>query len=597
MRFIVSIFLFATSCTIGGNSGAPKRKGEAKTAKAFLADSEEKLRKLQNSAYRAEWVNANFITDDTTKLNAEIGAQWTELATQIAKDSKKYTGKSENEKRQLGQYFLNITVPGPSNSKQNEELAQLKGELGSMYGSGKYCDDNGKCQSLEELSATIENSRDPKVLLEAWTQWRTVSVPMKAKYKKSVELGNVGAKELGFKNLADFWKSKYDMPPEDFEKLADELWGQVQPFYEQLHCYVRGQLNKKYGDNVVSKEGPIPAHLLGNMWGQSWANLTDLMDTGSGSKIDLTKLLKNANYDSQKMVKTAENFFVSLGMPNLPPTFYERSLFEKPKDREVVCHASAWEMDGDDDVRIKMCIKPDDENFRTIHHELGHIYYYLAYQDLPLPFQNSANDGFHEAMGDTLELSMTAKYLKDLGLLDRNAKSSGEIPYLMKMALGKIAFLPFGLMVDKWRWKVFSGEVPSADYNKAWWELRRKYQGLASPVERPEDAFDPGAKYHIPGYTPYSRYFLSHILQFQFHRSLCKTAGFEGPLHECSIYGSKEAGERIWKMMGMGSSKPWPEALEAVSGSPKMDASAIRDYFAPLEKWLVAKNQGMKCGW
>lgn len=297
------------------------------------------------------------------------------------------------------------------------------------------------------------------------------------------------------------------------------------------------------------------------------------------------------------MVKTAENFFVSLGMPKLPETFYERSLFDKPRDREVVCHASAWHVDMEEDVRIKMCIKIDEDSFRTIHHELGHIYYYLAYKSLPPLYQASANDGFHEALGDTIELSITGKYLNDINLLQSGSVQQDEINTLLRMALGKVAFLPFGLMIDKWRWQVFDGRVQPAQYNQAWWDLRTQYQGVKAPNERPADAFDPGAKYHIPAYTPYSRYFLAHILQFQFHRALCKTAGHTGPLHECSIFNNKPAGEKLFAMMKMGASKPWPQALAAVTGSEQMDASALREYFAPLEKWLVEKNQGQKCGW
>ena len=569
------------------------------TTTEFLKQTDKDLKKLNLVTTAADWVHNNFITEDTTLLSSDTYARYTEVATKIAKKSKSYKSSDTYEQRQLDQFLLYLTLPGPADSDKNTELAQLTAGLQSTYGSGKYCRAEEQCENLEELSATIEKSRDPKKLLQAWEGWRTVSVKMKEDYTKTVELGNQGARELGFKDLSDLWKSKYDMSADEFEGSIDKIWSQVKPFYEQLHCYVRGQLNSKYGDAVVKNEGSIPAHLLGNMWAQSWSNLSDLMETGGGTPVDITRLLKNARYDSEKMVKTAENFFVSLGMPQLPETFYQRSLFEKPQDREVVCHASAWHMDMENDVRIKMCIEIDDENFRTIHHELGHIYYYLAYKDLPFVFQNSANDGFHEAMGDTLELSITAKYLKQIGLLGSNLSSSGEIPYLMKMAMGKIAFLPFGLLVDKWRWQVFSGQTTPDKYNQDWWKLREKYQGIKAPSQRPADSFDPGAKYHIPAYTPYSRYFLAHILQFQFHRALCKAAGHEGPLHECSIYGSKTAGDKIWQMMKLGSSKPWPEALELITGSKEMDATAIRDYFAPLEKWLVAKNKekNNQCGW
>jgi len=604
---ILSLFVLVIACSSGEDS-QPKLSAEAidqkvqeatqhRSAKDFLLDAENRLSTIQDSTFLAEWVKSNFITQDTTALASELGAQWTELATSIAKKSRKYKGESPNEQRKLDQFFLGLTVPGPSQPEKNEELSKLKAELESMYGSGKVCDKANNCQNLQQLSEIIEKSREPKKLLKAWTDWRSVSVPMKEKFARTVDLGNIGAQEVGFKDLAALWKSKYDMGPDEFAKNLETIWGEVQPLYEQLHCYVRGQLNTKYGSDIVKKTGPIPAHLLGNMWAQSWSNIYDLMEIGQGESLNLTTLLEKAKYDPKKMVKTAENFFVSLGMPKLPETFYQRSLFEKPQDREVVCHASAWHMDRKDDVRIKMCIKVDDDNFRTIHHELGHIYYYLAYMNKPLPFQNSANDGFHEAMGDTLELSMSPSYLKALKLLDKNTPQTGEIPYLMKMALGKIAFLPFGLMVDQWRWQVFSGELTQKDYNSGWWKLREKYQGVAAPVKRGGNDFDPGSKYHIPAYTPYSRYFLAHILQFQFHKALCSLAGHKGPLHECSIFNSKAAGKKMWEMMTLGSSKPWPEALAVLTGNGSLSAEPLREYFAPLEKWLRDKNKGQQCGW
>lgn len=591
-RILLLFSLFSILSCSGGQSP------EKLSSKEFLEKANADLKQETYLASLASWVQANFITEDTTKISAEYNARYSELATQLAMTSKQYRGKTDDEKRMLDSLLMVLTVPSPNDPAKNKELSNLKSELESMYGSGKYCSDKNSCQSLEDLQKVIAQSRDPKELLKAWEGWRTVSPAMKNKYIKTVEIGNRGSQELGYSHMADLWRSKYDMKPEDFEKELDRLWTEIKPFYEQLHCYVRSKLNKKYGNEVVPLDQPIPAHLLGNMWAQAWDNIIDIVGIqNSGQSLDITKMLENEKYDSRKMVKTAENFFVSLGMPELPPSFYERSLFDKPKDREVVCHASAWHMDLEDDVRIKMCIETDEESFRTIHHELGHIYYYLAYKDKPALYQNSANDGFHEALGDTIELSITSKYLKDIALLKDSSGQNNTNATLLRMALGKVAFLPFGLMIDKWRWQVFDGRTKPENYNQDWWKLRTKYQGVRAPSSRPKEAFDPGAKYHIPAYTPYSRYFIAHILQFQFHKALCETAGHRGPLHECSIFGSKKAGAKIWKMMQMGSSKPWPQALQVATGQPKMDASALRDYFAPLEKWLKKQNKGMTCGW
>ncbi|HEX7708112.1 MAG TPA: M2 family metallopeptidase, partial [Thermoanaerobaculia bacterium] len=436
-------------------------------------------------------------------------------------------------------------------------------------------------------------------LLEAWRGWHTISPPMRGSYTRFVELMNSGAKELGYSDVGAMWRSKYDMPPEQFSAEVDRLWGQVKPLYDSLHCYVRWNLTKKYGADVVPPGQPIPAHLLGNIWAQEWGNIYDLVappKTTAG--FDLTEILqKRKDIDEIEMVRIGERFFTSLGFDPLPQTFWERSMFLKPRDREVVCHASAWDVDDVDDLRIKMCIEQNAEDFNTIHHELGHNFYQRAYNRQPFLYKNSANDGFHEAVGDTISLSVTPAYLVKIGLLDKEPPASADIPLLLRDALDKIAFFPFGIMMDKWRWSVFSGETSPADYNKAWWELRTQYQGIVPAGVRGEDSFDAGAKYHIPANVPYARYFLARILQFQFHRSLCEVSGYQGPLNRCSIYGNKDAGARLANMLEMGMSRPWPDALEALTGQREMDATAVVDYFRPLLTWLDDQNKGQQCGW
>jgi peptidyl-dipeptidase A len=470
------------------------------------------------------------------------------------------------------------------------------------YGKGKYCPSGpASCQDLEELSKTLAESRDPKALLEAWTGWHAISKPIRQDFVRYVELANKGARQLGFKDNGAMWRSKYDMAPDDFAKELDRLWDQVKPLYLSLHAYVRRRLHEKYGD-VVPANGPIPAHLLGNMWAQDWDNIYPLIAPANADPgYDLTALLKKRNTDWKQMVKYGEGFFTSLGFAPLPETFWERSLFLKPKDRDVVCHASAWDIDSLNDVRLKMCIQITGEDFLTVHHELGHNFYQRAYSKLPPSFRDSANDGFHEAVGDTIALSITPEYLVKIGLLDRAPDTSKDIGLLLHKALEKIAFLPFGLVIDQWRWKVFSGEIPPEKYNETWWQLRQKYQGIAPPgpegASRSESDFDPAAKYHVAANVPYMRYFLADILQFQFHRALSQAAGCTGPLNRCSIYGNREAGAKLNAMLEMGQSRPWQEALEQIAGTRQMDATAIRDYFAPLQKWLDEQNKGKAVGW
>jgi peptidyl-dipeptidase A len=435
--------------------------------------------------------------------------------------------------------------------------------------------------------------------LEVWRGWHGTAPPTKPLYARFVELTNEGARELGYTDVGAMWRSKYDMPPEAFAPEVDRLWKQVKPLYDSLHCFVRWNLTKRYGAGLVPPGKPIPAHLLGNIWAQEWSNIYDLVSPASSDPgFDLTKILEaRHDIDAIGMVKIGEHFFTSLGFAPLPKTFWKRSLFTKPRDREVVCHASAWDIDDEDDLRVKMCIDKTADYFTTIHHELGHNFYQRAYKHQPFLYKNSANDGFHEAVGDTIALSVTPKYLVQIGLLDTEPPPSADLGLLLRDALDKIAFLPFGIMIDKWRWKVFSGQVRPANYNQAWWDLRLEYQGIAPPSPRSEDDFDPGAKYHIAANVPYTRYFLARILQFQFHRALCDVAGQKGPLNRCSIYGNQKAGARLKQMLEMGQSRPWPDALEAITGQRRMDATAILDYFAPLKRWLDEQNRGQTCGW
>jgi peptidyl-dipeptidase A len=443
----------------------------------------------------------------------------------------------------------------------------------------------------------LAESRDPAALLDAWTGWHSISRTMRPRYARFVELSNKGAQVLGFKDTGAMWRGKYDMPADAFARELDRLWDQLRPLYLALHTYTRTKLHEKYGD-IVPETGPIPAHLLGNLWQQDWSNIYDVVaPAGQQQTFSLTDNLKAKKIEPLEMVRIGERFFSSLGFEPLPKTFWERSLFIKPRDREVVCHASAWDVNSVDDVRIKMCIDQTAEDFSTIHHELGHNYYQRAYSKLPMIFRDSANDGFHEALGDVLALSVTPEYLVKINLLDKAPDASADTGLLLRAALERLAFLPFGLLVDQWRWQVFSGAITPANYNRAWWDLKLKYQGVAPPSPRGEQFFDPGAKYHVPANTPYSRYFLAQILQFQFHRALAKASGCTAPLHRCSIYGNKEAGRRLKAMMEMGASKPWPDALEALTGQREMDASAIADYFAPLKEWLDKQNAGKKTGW
>jgi len=533
--------------TSGENkSGASNDNAANESAQDFIARVQEEGKALAEEVEAAYWVRQNFITSDTAVLAAKAGERSLAFESSVVEQARAYKGTDMDAEtaRAIELILRGSAAPAPNDPELQAELAQVLTDMEGQYGAGEYCNEAGECRQLQALEKVIAHSRDYDELLDVWQGWRTISPPFRATYQRFVELGNQGAQDIGFKNLAEAWQSNYDMSPAAFTTEARRLWDQVKPFYEQLHCHVREKLSQQYGTDKVALDGPIPAHLLGNMWSQTWDNLYP------------------------------------------------------PEDRDVVCHASAWDLKDGEDPRIKQCVEITEEHLSTLHHELGHIYYYLMYKNLPSVFKGGAHDGFHEAIGDTIVLSMTPSYLKAKGLIPAVVKSpEATLNGQMKLALEKIAFLPFGKMIDEWRWKVFSGEIAPADYNKGWWELRKEYQGIEPPVSRSEDDFDPGAKYHIPGNTPYTRYFLSFIMQFQFHKALCEKAGHEGPLHECSIYENKAAGKALGDMLALGISKPWPEAMQALTGQRQMDASAIIDYFAPLNTYLKEQNAGKQCGW
>jgi peptidyl-dipeptidase A len=574
----------------------------AEEARRFLAETNGTMLRLGNEASEAGWVQNTYITPDTEAIAARANAAYMTAVTRFAKEAVRFDDVElpEPERRQLTVLKNALTMAAPADEKEAQELAQLVTEMEGTYGRGKYCSDGESgeaCLDIEEITEILANDRNPARLREVWEGWHSIAPPMKQTYARFVELSNKGARELGFADTGAMWRSKYDMPPDAFSRELDRLWGQLQPLYLSLHAYVRAKLRDRYGDQVPA-DGPIPAHLLGNLWAQDWSNVYDVVGPPGGAKaISLTDVLRARKVTPVEMARFGERFFTSLGFEPLPPTFWERSLFVKPRDREVVCHASAWNVNSVDDLRFKMCIDQTEEDFTTIHHELGHNFYSRAYAMQPPIFRDSANDGFHEAIGDTIALSVTPEYLGKVGLVGNAPPESADVGLLLRTALQRLAFLPFGLVVDAWRWQVFSGQVPPDQYNRVWWELRERYQGVRPASARGEEYFDPGAKYHIPANTPYARYFLASVLQFQFHRALTKAAGCTAPLHRCSIYGNGEAGKRLKATLEMGASRPWPDALEALTGQREMDASAMADYYAPLKAWLDEQNKGRPVGW
>jgi peptidyl-dipeptidase A len=586
-----------TAAPVDSAPGAPT----VAEAERFIANAERRLAEMSEREARIAWTYSTYINFDTEWLQQRSDAAGTEARVTLATEAARFQGLDlpPDLRRKIDLLRLSLTLPAPTREGAADELAEINTRLASTYSTGRI-DYQGREVTLDELESLMGTVRDPARLQEMWTEWHDTARPMRADYERMVAIANEGAQGLGYPNIGDYWLSNYDMPPAEMEREVERLWSQMQPFYEELHCYVRQRLNAHYGDAVQAETGPIRADLLGNMWAQEWGNIADIVGPRARGGYDLTQLLERQNYDARRMTEVGERFYTSLGLAELPETFWERSQLTRPRDRDVVCHASAWDLDSREDLRIKMCIVPDADNFQTIHHELGHNYYQRAYMNQPFLFQNGANDGFHEAIGDFIALNTTPDYLVRIGLLRANQVPPPEADnaLLMRQALDKIAFLPFAISMDQWRWRVFRGQIQPVDYNNAWWELRRNYQGIVPPGgARPADAFDPGAKYHIANNVPYLRYFLARVLQFQFYDAACQQAGWQGPLHRCTVYGNAEVGARFNAMMEMGQSRPWPDALEAFTGTRRMDGAAMVRYFQPLMTWLERENQGQQCGW
>ncbi|MBI1966652.1 MAG: M2 family metallopeptidase [Gemmatimonadetes bacterium] len=596
------VFLLGAHTPADAQTPAPRpaRPPTVADAAAFVARAESVLYDLSVKASRVDWVANTYITFDTEELTAEAQEAYGVAVRDLATEARRYERLPLPAElaRKVLLLKLALPAPPPPDAREAAELTRLTSGMQADYGRGTYCRTALSCLQITDIQRIMATSRDPAELTDVWQGWHRVSVGMRHRYTRFVTLANAGARGLGFADAGAMWRANYDMPADSFVREVDRLWEQLKPLYLQLHAYVRARLAQRYGLNVVAPTGMIPAHLLGNLWAQEWGNIHDLAAPPAvPPSVDVTALLRAHRVDERGMVRTGERFYTSLGLDSLPATFWERSQFTKPRDRDVVCHASAWDIDGKDDLRIKMCIQVTGEDFVTIHHELGHNFYQRAYKTQPYLFQNGANDGFHEAVGDAVALSITPEYLRQIGLLDSLPSAASDTAMLLRIALDKVAFLPFALAVDRWRWEVFSGAVTPDRYNAAWWDLKHRYQGVAEPVARSERDFDPGAKYHVPANVPYIRYFIARILQFQFHRSWCRAAGWTGPLYRCSVYGNRAAGEQLSRMLAAGQRKSWQEILYEATGERQMDATAMVDYFQPLLAWLERQNQGKPVGW
>ncbi|KAF8795130.1 Angiotensin-converting enzyme-like protein [Argiope bruennichi] len=608
---LLSLFMTATAdCSNVKEKYVSGSNTNVFEALRFLKNNDRIVTQTANKASIASWNYQSNLTEPNKEAMLKMQREVAKLAKETWKNATSFAWKEFKDKNATAyRWFKSLSVLGTAALHDDKfaELGKLIADMQDVYAKAKICrfnsSDSKQCDlSLEpELTEILINSRNEAELKHVWTKWRDVSGKVvKDKFLRYVNLSNEAACLNGFKDNGEMWREAYES--DSFVEEIEELWNVIRPFYEQLHAYVRRKLIQRYPRSGIKPDGPIPAHLLGNMWAQKWGNIFDIVKPYPKKKfIDVTDAMEEKIMTPLDMFKMSEEFFTSVGLKKMTPEFWERSIIEKPKNREMVCHASAWDFSDGKDFRIKMCTRVNMEDFITVHHEMGHIEYDMYYAPLPSVFRRGANPGFHEAIGDVIALSVaTPKHLKEVDLLEEVSEDEeSDINTLMQTALGKIAFLPFGYLIDAWRWKVFDGSIKRDELNAKWWEFRLKYQGLCPPVKRTNDDLDAAAKYHVIANVPYIRYFVSHVIQFQFHKALCDAAGHKGPLHKCDIYKNKKAGQLLGDMLSLGRSVHWNEAMRVITqgATHKMNAKPLVEYFAPLLKWLKIQNKNETLGW
>ncbi|CAG9795376.1 unnamed protein product [Diatraea saccharalis] len=578
----------------------------------FLVKADDQASKECTNNVAAQWNFETNVNDATQHAALDAQQRYTLFQRglwEAAQQVNRGFVRDEQTFRQL--QMLSIIGPAALPPDQLDRYNRLINDMLAVYNTAEICAYNEpfKCglHLQPELQFIMSHSRDWDELQHVWTEWRrNTGKRIRDLYEQLVDLTNQAARLNNFTDASAYWMFPYGTL--NLRQDIDEVWEQVKPLYELLHAYVRRRLRESYGPERISRSAPIPAHILGDMWGQSWAGIVPVTLPYPGKTlVDVTPEMVQQGFTPLTIFQLAEEFFVSMNMSAMPPDFWALSVLDQPADRHIHCQPSAWDFCNKHDYRIKMCTHVDMKDLVTAHHEMAHIEYFLAYRNQPKVFRDGANPGFHEAIGEAVALSVASpRHLQTLGLVQRSVDDTAhDINYLFTQAMDKLAFLPFALVMDKWRWDVFTGDIRKEQYNCHWWRLREQYQGIKPPVLRSELDFDPGSKYHIPANIPYIRYFVSTILQFQIYRALCEKTGQyipgdpSRPLHKCDFYRNPEAGKILTRIMERGSSAPWSKILQETIGEWRLNGEALRDYFRPLENWLQSENlrTGEYLGW
>ncbi|XP_035508344.1 angiotensin-converting enzyme 2 [Morone saxatilis] len=599
-RIIVA--LLAVSSIVSAQSDMENK------AKEFLQRFDEEATRRMYQYSLASWAYNTDITKENSDKLSEEGQIWGSFYSQMSAESQNFTiSEIKNPEIKLQLISLQDKGSGALSPDKAAHLNKVMSEMSTIYSTATVCliDDPLNCQTLEPgLEHVMANSENYTERLHVWEGWRReVGKRMRPLYEDYVDLKNEASKLNGFEDYGAYWRYNYETIEDDiqYKYTRDELmedvrstYKQILPLYKELHAYVRARLMEVYPGHIDS-EGPLPAHLLGDMWGRFWTNLYPLSTPyPNKTDIDVTKTMVEKGWNETRLFKEAEKFFMSVGLYEMFPNFWENSMLVKPDDgRKVVCHPTAWDMGNRMDFRIKMCTKVNMDDFLTVHHEMGHNQYQMAYRNLSYLLRDGANEGFHEAVGEIMSLSAaTPKHLQSLNLLPANFTydKETEINFLLKQALTIVATLPFTYMLEEWRWQVFAGNITKDEWMERWWEMKRELVGVVEPVPRDETYCDPPALFHVSGDYSFIRYFTRTIYQFQFQKALCIAAGHTDALSSCDITGSKEAGTKLRNMLELGRSQSWTRALHTISGDDRMDARPLLEYFQKLHDWLKVEN-------
>ncbi|XP_045110504.1 angiotensin-converting enzyme-like isoform X5 [Portunus trituberculatus] len=564
--------------------------GAEEEAVQLLGDYHKEAGHVLNEYAKALWDYATNITLHNTERKKEASARTRQFKDKWSKRSRNLADLDlTNDTRRMIKKAFQIQL----NEEDGRNLSQVLSNMSTIYSTAQVCLHGKGCVGLDpDLTNLMANSRNYSELLEIWKGWReSVSREIKPYYLQYLDLMNKMARLNNFSDAGEMWRDKYETPA--FEAAMEDLYKEVRPLYLLIHAYVRRRLRQHYPQ--IEPRGALPACVLGDMWGRFWRNISPLVTPYPDlTQLDVTSELVRLNHTPHTMFRMGGEFFTSMGLKPLPNTFWTRSMLVKPEGREVVCHPTAWDFYDGKDFRIKMCTQVNMEDLQTIHHELGHVQYFMEYAHLPLTYRNGANGGFHEAIGELVGMVVeTPQYLTKIGLLPhRPAGPEMEVNQLMWAALQTVTTLPFHLVRDVWRWRVWRGDVEEAKYNEDFWRLMLEYAGVKPPVPRTDKDLDPPALFHVANNYDMIRYFTRTILQFQILEGLCRAAGHQGPLHTCDLHGSEKAGRLLASGLALGSSKPWPEVLKVLTGSSTMSTKPLREFFAPLEHWI--RTEGLR---